>query len=88
MTHQPDMSSFGQLSKGPPAVPHGLLDAHYALAYHPGLVNHCPGCAGTHWLVGRTTAQCPRCDTALPLVHHAESAARPLFVSRFSATAC
>ncbi|MGC4250427.1 MAG: hypothetical protein QM605_02880 [Sphingobium sp.] len=39
----------------------------YALLYHPGETNHCPGCGQRHWIIGRMMAQCARCDTALPL---------------------
>lgn len=35
--------------------------------YRAGAVNHCPGCSHTHWHVGRATAQCAFCATALPL---------------------
>ena len=30
-------------------------------------VNHCPGCGRTHWLIGRMSAECAFCTTALPL---------------------
>ena len=33
--------------------------------YRRGEPNHCPGCGGTHWLVGRRTTECARCDTAI-----------------------
>ncbi|WP_343526922.1 hypothetical protein [Sphingomonas sp.] len=36
------------------------------LLYH-GPATICPGCGGTAWLVGRRTAQCGRCGTALDL---------------------
>ncbi|TWH90488.1 hypothetical protein [Sphingobium baderi] len=39
----------------------------YALLYHSGETNHCPGCGQRHWIIGRMMAQCARCDTALPL---------------------
>lgn len=39
----------------------------YAAIYRDGEVNHCPGCGHTHWLIGRTTAECAFCATALPL---------------------
>lgn len=39
----------------------------FRLLYHEGQTNHCPACSGTHWMIGRATAQCVRCDTALPL---------------------
>lgn len=37
----------------------------YAVLYRPGL--HCPGCGRSHWHVGRVTAECAFCATALPL---------------------
>jgi hypothetical protein len=45
----------------------------YRIAYRPAQVNHCPGCGHTHWLVGRTTAECAHCATALPIVAGAAS---------------
>lgn len=38
----------------------------YHAAYKPGETNHCPGCGHTHWLVGRLSAECAFCSTALP----------------------
>lgn len=84
MTKHPDRHAFAAAR----TLPIDQALQHYSLSYHGGIVNHCPGCAGTHWLVGRMTAQCARCETALPLAQIAESATRPLFVSRVSSTAC
>jgi hypothetical protein len=39
----------------------------YRLVYRPRENNHCPGCGQTHWIVGRSTAECAFCATALPL---------------------
>jgi len=39
----------------------------YRIAYHSHEVNHCPGCGKSHWLMGRMTAECAYCATALPL---------------------
>lgn len=36
-------------------------------AYRSGEVNHCPGCGRTHWYIGRISAECAFCTTALPL---------------------
>ncbi|WP_448664423.1 hypothetical protein ACG3SL_07025 [Sphingomonas sp. CJ20] len=53
------------------------------VAYRPHEANHCPGCGQSHWMVGRTTAECAFCGTALPLVvggnlsHSALRARRP-----------
>ncbi len=43
------------------------MNQRYLQQYHPGEINRCPGCGGTHWLVGRITAECaePRCSTPL-----------------------
>lgn len=35
--------------------------------YRAGETNHCPGCGRTHWHIGRATAECAFCATAIPL---------------------
>lgn len=35
--------------------------------YREGERNHCPGCGREHWHVGRMSAECAFCGTALPL---------------------
>ena len=40
----------------------------YSVVYRENQVNHCPGCGRTHWLIGRVSAECGFCATALPLV--------------------
>ncbi len=39
----------------------------YHVVYREDKVNHCPGCGRTHWYVGRVSAECGFCSTALPL---------------------
>jgi len=39
----------------------------YHAVYHDGEINHCPGCGRTQWLIGRMSAECAFCATALPL---------------------
>lgn len=39
----------------------------YHAVYRDGEVNHCPGCGRTHWHIGRLSAECAFCSTALPL---------------------
>lgn len=39
----------------------------YLITYREHEVNHCPGCGRTHWYVGRISAECSFCATALPL---------------------
>ena len=55
----------------------------YHAVYHDGEINHCPGCDRTHWLIGRLSAECAFCSTALPLKEAANRgpAAAPVFWS-------
>ena len=39
----------------------------YHAVYRENITNHCPGCGRSHWYVGRITAECGFCGTALPL---------------------
>lgn len=64
-------------------LPH-LASTQQTLTYKLGTLTHCPGCDGTQWLIGRTTAQCAYCDTAMPLLHGSPGASAPMFVSRFA----
>lgn len=38
----------------------------YGAVYRHGEPNHCPGCGRSRWLVGRSSAECAFCSTALP----------------------
>lgn len=37
------------------------------VAYQENEVNYCPGCGRSHWIIGRISAECAFCTTALPL---------------------
>jgi hypothetical protein len=41
----------------------------------------CPGCGRSHWLIGRATAECAFCATALPLADSSRTQA-PRIVER------
>lgn len=43
----------------------------YSVVYRENEVNHCPGCGRSHWYVGRMSAECGFCGTALPLAEAA-----------------
>ena len=46
-----------------------FVDAGRApLSYRPGHPSACPGCGKTNWFVGRSTAECAYCATALPIL--------------------
>jgi ribosomal protein S27E len=38
------------------------------VAYRSHEVNHCPDCGKSQWMIGRLTAECAYCATALPLL--------------------
>ena len=63
----------------------------YCVMYRENQVNHCPGCGRTHWYVGRTSAECGFCSTALPLAEATFGSAthsrnqRPIFLAVGSA---
>jgi hypothetical protein len=44
-----------------------LLERGYHAVYREHEVNRCPGCGRSQWLVGRVSAECAFCSTALPL---------------------
>ena len=45
----------------------------YRPVYRTG--DHCPGCDGAQWTVGRVSAECAFCGTALPLAQQGEKGA-------------
>ncbi|MBS0475476.1 MAG: hypothetical protein JSR28_10055 [Proteobacteria bacterium] len=55
------------------AAKRGAMARGYQVLFHADSVNHCPGCNATNWLVGRITAECGRCGTALPLAEAVQS---------------
>ena len=40
----------------------------YHIVYRENERNHCPGCGRSHWYVGRLSAECAFCGTALARV--------------------
>ena len=51
----------------------------YHVVYRDDQVNRCPGCGRSHWHVGRLTAECGFCGTALPLTASLGMAGAGLF---------
>ena len=47
--------------------PHNPAKRGYNAVYRRHEANYCPGCGRTHWYVGRVSAECGFCGTALPL---------------------
>ena len=59
----------------------------YQPMYHQDIVNHCPGCGKSQWYVGRFSAECAHCETALPLTIVSSQPMQPRFTESFSKTA-
>jgi hypothetical protein len=48
-------------------VPGFIASRGYHSIYREHETNHCPGCGRAHWIIGRITAECAFCSTAIPL---------------------
>jgi len=57
----------------------GLAQRGHHIVYRANESNHCPGCGRQHWHIGRITAECGFCGTAVPLAETSrhEAIARP-----------
>jgi hypothetical protein len=49
----------------------GLAKRGHHIVYRANSSNHCPGCGRSHWHIGRVTAECGFCGTAVPLAETA-----------------
>jgi hypothetical protein len=49
------------------SVPFDPTARGYHVSYRLHETNHCPGCGRTHWYVGRLSAECAFCGTAVEL---------------------
>ena len=58
------VSMFGKHER---VHPHDPTRRGYHIVYRENEVNRCPGCGRSHWYVGRLSAECGYCGTALPL---------------------
>lgn len=45
----------------------GLAQRGHHIVYRANTSNHCPGCGRSHWYIGRVSAECGFCGTAIPL---------------------
>src|SRR4051794_32136167 len=44
-----------------------LAQRGHHIVYRANETNHCPGCGRHHWYIGRVSAECGFCGTAVPL---------------------
>jgi hypothetical protein len=46
---------------------HNFAARGYSIVYRAEQPNYCPGCGRSHWYIGRLTAECAYCGTAIPM---------------------
>lgn len=54
-----------------PSFAAAIAKRGHHIVYRANEANHCPGCGRSHWYVGRMSAECGFCGTAVPLAETA-----------------
>ncbi len=62
------MSEVLVYERASPGFAARLARRGHHIVYRVNEANRCPGCGRSHWYVGRVSAECGFCATALPLV--------------------
>jgi PilZ domain len=80
------MSDVLVYERASPSFAAGLAKRGHHIVYRANAANHCPGCGRSHWYIGRVSAECGFCGTAIPLAEARRdevisSAPRPTSVS-------
>ena len=55
----------------------GLAKRGHHIVYRTNASNHCPGCGRSQWYIGRSSAECGFCGTAVPLAETSWQEASP-----------
>ena len=76
------MSDVLVYERAPASFAAGLAKRGHHIVYRANADNHCPGCGRSQWYIGRMSAECGFCGTAVPLAEarideEATPAARP-----------
>lgn len=66
----PDVLLFERAS---PSFAAALVKRGHHIVYRANEANHCPGCGRSHWFIGRISAECGFCGTAVPLAETSRS---------------
>jgi hypothetical protein len=71
------MSNVQVFERASPSFAASLAQRGHHIVYRANAENHCPGCGRSHWYIGRVSAECGFCGTAVPLAEarHDEPAA-------------
>jgi len=80
------MSNVLMYERAPASFAAGLAKRGHHIVYRAESSNHCPGCGRSNWHIGRVTAECGFCGTAVPLAETAWQEASPRSVASAKAT--
>jgi hypothetical protein len=61
------MANVLVFERAAPSFAAGLAKRGHHIVYRANESNHCPGCGRSHWYIGRVSAECGFCGTAVPL---------------------
>ena len=61
------MSDVLVYERATPSFAATLAQRGHHIVYRINADNHCPGCGRSHWYIGRISAECGFCGTAVPL---------------------
>jgi hypothetical protein len=61
------MSDVLVFERAAPNFAAGLAHRGHHIVYRANESNHCPGCGRSQWIIGRISAECGFCGTAVPL---------------------
>jgi len=61
------MSGVLLFERAAPSFAGSLAKRGHHIVYRANESNHCPGCGRSHWYIGRVSAECGFCGTAVPL---------------------
>jgi hypothetical protein len=65
------MSDVLVYERASPSFAATLAQRGHHIVYRINADNHCPGCGRSHWYIGRISAECGFCGTAIPLAEAA-----------------
>lgn len=71
------MSDVRVFERAAPSFAASLTQRGHHIVYRANASNHCPGCGRSHWYIGRVSAECGFCGTAIPLAEAATQEVSP-----------
>jgi hypothetical protein len=83
------MSDVLVYERATPSFAASLAQRGHHIVYRTNAENHCPGCGRSQWYIGRISAECGFCGTAVPLAearHDDTSPGTATSRSRFAAS--